>query len=351
MSSDVYFSSLQGHSRDECFRVLLKHIDGMLSQFSKGSFVGIKMTVGDRKNTGYIKPGLVKVLVENLKRRGAKPFVFDTNVIYKGQRQNAVDHMNLAYQKGFTPDKLGCPFIIADSVFGTDSRTVTVDYKNIKELRVPSLVRVLEDLIVLSHITGHIMSGYAASIKNVGMGMASRAGKQVQHSSMKPLINAANCTLCGCCIENCPVSAISEMRGKAYIHSERCIGCGECIACCKFDAVHIHWHEDESIFAERMVEYASGILSHIKRKVFMNFAFDITEECDCISGNDPKIAEDAGIFASTDILAADKAAFDLLTKNTDIFSRDGKIRTHTHQFEYAVTTGLGQKDYNLIEVI
>ncbi|RJQ47859.1 MAG: DUF362 domain-containing protein [Nitrospiraceae bacterium] len=351
MSTDVYFSSIQERSRTDCFRTLLKHIDGMLSQFKKGSFVGIKMTVGDKKNTGYIKPDLVKILVENLKRRGAKPFVFDTNVIYKGQRQNAVDHLNLAYKKGFTPDRLGCPFIIADSVFGTDSTIVKVDYKNIKELRVPSLVRVLEDLIVLSHITGHIMSGYAASIKNVGMGMASRAGKQIQHSSMKPLIDAANCTLCGCCIENCPVSAISEMRGKAYINSERCIGCGECIACCKFDAVHIHWHEDESVFGERMVEYASGILSHIKRKVFMDFAFDITEECDCISGNDPKVAEDAGIFASTDILAADKAAFDMLTKSMDMFSRDGKIRIHAHQFEYAEKTGLGKLNYKLVEVI
>jgi len=350
MKPEVYFSSIRERSRSDCFRILLKSMEENLSQFQKGSFVGIKMTIGDKKTTGYIRPELVKILVENLKRRGAKPFVFDTNVIYKGQRQNAVDHLNLAYQKGFTNDKLGCPYIIADGVFGTDSRTVKVAYKNIGELRVPSLVHVLDDLIVLSHITGHIMSGYAASIKNVGMGMASRAGKQVQHSSMKPLINAANCTLCGCCIESCPVSAISEMRGAAYINSKVCIGCGECIACCKFDAVHIHWHEDESVFAERMVEYAHGILSRVRRKVFMNFAFDITEECDCIAGNDPRIAEDRGIFASDDILAADKAAFDVLTKKADIFSREGKITVHQHQFDYAGKIGLGRLDYRLTEI-
>jgi len=350
MKPDVYFSSIQGRSRSECFRELLNNMDGILSRFKKGSFVGIKMTVGDKRNTGHIKPELVKILVENLKRRGAKPFVFDTNVIYSGQRQNAVDHLNLAYRKGFTPDRLGCPYIIADSVFGTDSKTIKADFRNVKELRVPSLVTVLEDLVVLSHITGHIMSGYAASIKNVGMGMASRAGKQVQHSSMKPLINASKCTLCGCCIESCPVSAVSELSRKAFINSNICIGCGECIACCKFDAVQIHWHEDESIFAERMVEYASGILSRIERKVFMNFAFDVTEECDCISGSDPHIAEDAGILASADIVAADRAAFDMLTKKADIFSRDGKIRLHQRQFEYAAEIGLGSLDYRLIEV-
>ncbi|MBI5742081.1 MAG: DUF362 domain-containing protein [Nitrospirae bacterium] len=350
MKPEVYFSSIQGRSRSECFRELLNNMDGVLSRFKKGSFVGIKMTVGEKKNTGHIKPELVKILVENLKRRGARPFVFDTNVIYRGQRQNAVDHLNLAYQKGFTPDRLGCPYIIADSVFGTDSKTVKADFRHVKEIRVPSLVTVLEDLVVLSHITGHVMTGYAASIKNVGMGMASRAGKQVQHSSMKPVINASKCTLCGCCIESCPVSAVSELSRKAFINSNLCIGCGECIACCKFDAVQVHWHEDESIFAERMVEYASGILAHIRNKVFMDFALDITEECDCIAGSDPHIVEDAGILASTDIVAADKAAFDMLTKKTDIFSREGKIGVHQRQFEHAGEIGLGSTDYSLIEV-
>lgn len=334
----------------DCLKSLLSMIDTYLSQFKRDSFVGIKMTVGDKKNTGYIKPGIVRLLVENLRERGIRPFVFDTNVIYKGERQNAVDHLNLAYRKGFTPDNLGCPYIIADSVFGTDSKIIKVDFKNIKEIRVPSLVGVLEDLIVLTHITGHIMSGYAGSIKNVGMGMASRAGKQIQHSSLKPVINVENCTMCGCCIMMCPVSAISEASGKVFINLRVCIGCGECIPACKFDAVNINWHEDVDVFVERMAEYACGILSQVKRKVFINFAFDITEECDCISGDDPKIVEDTGIFASKDILALDKACFDMLVGNRDIFSKSGKIKAHLHQFKYAKEVGLGSLDYKLIEL-
>lgn len=351
MKPTVCFKKLdQGQNRRDCFRLLLNNLDDDLSRFKKGSFVGIKMTIGDRGSTGYIRPELVKVLVENLKRRGAKPFVFDTNVIYKGQRQNAVDHLNLAYSKGFTPEKLGCPYIIADSVFGTDSRTIKVDFKNVQELKVPSLITVLQDLIVLSHITGHIMSGYAGSIKNVAMGMASRAGKQMQHSSLKPVINTDKCTLCGCCIEHCPVSAISEVSGRAFINSHLCIGCGECIACCKFDAVTINWHEDPLVFAERMTEYAHGILSRIKNTMFFNFALDVTKECDCICGDDPRITEDAGIFASRDILAADRASFDMLTGRKDIFSRGGMIQTHVHQFAYAAAIGLGSPDYELIRL-
>jgi uncharacterized Fe-S center protein len=351
MKSVVYFSRLKkGQNRLECLKALLNMIEAYLSELGKGSFIGIKMTIGDEKNTSNIKPELVRILVENLKERGTKPFVFDTNVIYKGQRQNAVDHLNLAYRKGFTSEKLGCPYIIADSVFGTDSKIIRVNFKNVKEIRVPSLIGVLEDVVVLTHVTGHIMSGYAASIKNVAMGMASRAGKQIQHSSLKPVIKKEECTLCDCCIEICPVSAISEKEDSAYINSRLCIGCGECISACKFDAVRINWHEDVNVFVERMAEYACGILSQIRRKIFINFAFDITEECDCISGDDPRIVDDVGIFASKDILALDKACFDILTKGGDIFSKGGKIKAHLHQFKYAKEIGLGALGYKLIEL-
>ena len=354
MKSKVYFSTYKkGQRKRDCFSKLLKGIDDRISEFGEGSFVGIKMTVGDRGSTGYIKPAIVNILVEKLKRQGAKPFVFDTNVIYRGQRQNAVDHLNLAYEKGFTPDKLGCPYIIADSVFGTDSRAIKVDFNNIKEIKVPSLVKVLDNLIVLTHITGHLMSGFAGSIKNVAMGMASRAGKQIQHSSLKPVIDVEKCTLCGTCIETCPVSAISELSGKAFINSNLCIGCGECIAACKLDAVNINWKEDPAIFAERMAEYATGILSRVNRKLFINFAFDMTLECDCICGDDPRILDNTGIFASTDILAADKASYDYLiklTRRTDVFSRGGKIQAHKHQFSYANKVGLGNSSYELIEL-
>lgn len=351
MKRDVYFSGLTDEqSRSDCLQVLMQGIAPLMSEFREGAFVGIKMTVGDEGSTGYIKPELVRLLVEKLKGQGAKPFVFDTNVIYSGKRQNSVDHLNLAYSKGFTPENLGCPYIIAGGVFGTDSRSVKVDFNNIKEIKVPSLVSVMEDLIVVSHITGHIMSGFAGSVKNVAMGMASRAGKQIQHSSLQPVIKVDDCTFCGCCIETCPVSAISEASGRAYINPNLCIGCCECISACKVDAVNINWREDAHIFAERMAEYACGILSLIKRKLFINFALDITEECDCIAGDDDRIIEDAGIFASGDALALDKASYDVLTAAGDIFSRGGKLKSHLHEFKYAQEIGLGNLNYNLVEL-
>ena len=351
MNPDVYYSKLKkGRSLSDCFHLLINGIEGYISETRKGAVIGIKMTIGDEKSTGYLKPEIVRILVDTLREQGAKPFVFDTNVIYSGRRQNAVDHLNLAYDKGFTPSRLGCPFIIADGVFGTDSRSIKVDFNNVKEIKTPSMIKVLDDLIVLTHITGHIMTGFAGSVKNVAMGMASRAGKQIQHSSLKPVIDSGKCTLCGSCMEICPVSAIAEVSGTAFINSNLCVGCCECIPACQIGAVNINWYEDANIFVERMAEYAAGILSQIKRKIFINFAVDITKECDCIAGDDHRIVNDAGIFASEDIVAVDKVCFDMLKGERDIFSRGGKIKAHLHLFHYAREIRLGSLKYNLIDI-
>ena len=345
----VYFKSLMdSKDRQDCLAGVLDSLQSEWSEFKQGQIVGIKSTIGETKNRGYIKPELIKLVVDRLKNRGLKPFVFDTNVIYKGMRMNAVDHLNSAYEKGFVPECLGCPFIIADGVFGNDSRVIKINLKNLKEIRVPSLTSILDNLVVLSHITGHMLTGYAASIKNVGMGMASRAGKQIQHSSVKPRIIKNKCTLCGCCIDTCPAGAISKKKDKAYIDSSLCQGCGECISACKFDAIQINWQENNNIFMERITEYAWGILSRIKKRIFFNFAFDITKECDCLAGDDPKIIQDVGIFVSSDILAVDKACFDtLINQNSDIFAKYQKTHAHLHQFNYAQEIGLGSLDYEL----
>ena len=178
--------------------------------------------------------------------------------------------------------------------------------------------------------------------------MASRAGKQVQHSSLKPHVLKTSCTLCGRCINICPAGAISEKNGKAFIDSSVCLGCGECISACKFDSVSVNWQEDTNIFVERISEYSKEILARINKKIFINFAFDITKECDCLTGTDPKIVQDVGLFASEDILAVDKACFDFITKKEDVFSQQQKTQAHLHQFAYAQKIGLGSLDYELI---
>ncbi|MFQ5680870.1 MAG: DUF362 domain-containing protein, partial [Candidatus Omnitrophota bacterium] len=265
------------------------------------------------------------------------------------ERQNAVDHLNLVQSKGFGHSRAGAPYIIADGVFGRDGCELDIASSVLKKIKVPSFVGMLDSLVVLSHITGHILAGYAGAIKNVAMGMSCRPTKQVQHSSLRPHIIREKCALCRCCMEICPVKAIAQRGNTAEIDKALCLGCGECLCACKFDAVSVNWDEDEDIFARRMAETAQAILDKFKNKLFINFAWDISKECDCIStAKEEIIAADLGILASSDILALEKATVDLVRQTGKDFpggNRADKMLSAGHR------AGLGNLEYRLIEIV
>lgn len=351
MKSDVYFAKIESADTKQRLSALKKILEAVdhFSAYKKDEFVAVKITIGDSPCIYNLSPELIKPVVSEIKGRQAKPFLFDTCVIYKGQRQNAVDHLTLAQNKGFTQSKTGAPFIIADGLFGQDGREIVINASDIKKIKVPSFIGMVDNLVVLSHVTGHIVSGYAGAIKNVAMGMSSRSTKQIQHSSLKPSVIEKKCTACGCCIAVCPVNAISFKGEKAFIEQKLCLGCGECICACKFDAIYINWHEEAYVFCKRMAEVANSILPKFKNKFFLNFAFDITKECDCISTKDEKmISADLGILASEDILSLDKATVDLAHKNRKSDYLGDTKKVYEAMFEYAAKKGLGNPDYNLI---
>jgi uncharacterized Fe-S center protein len=353
MKSNVYFAKLEAADLKKRISALKKILQGCedLLEYRKNELVPVKVTIGEPACIYNVSPELAKTVIREIKTKQAKPFLFDTSVIYKGERQNAVDHLNLAQSKGFGPAEAGAPFIIADGLLGQDGNEYAIKAEHIEKIKVPAFVGMLDSLVVLSHVTGHIVSGYAAAIKNVAMGMACRPTKQVQHSSLKPSIIAKKCTACGCCIKICPVNAISFKDEKAFIEQKICLGCGECICACKFDAVYINWHGDKHIFCKRMVEVANFVLSKFKQKFYLNFAFNITKECDCISTKDDRmISGDLGIFASADIVSLDKATADMAYqhKKTD-FLKDAK-KIYAGMLDYAAKKGLGSLEYNLVDL-
>lgn len=353
MKSDVYFVKVESHNLPAKITALNKLFSaaGNLLGCKQDEIIPVKLTIGDSACVYNINPELSKVVVSYLKQKGAKPFIFDTCVIYKGKRQNAVDHLGLAQNKGFGYKEIGAHFIIADGLFGQDGKEFNTGSKYIHKIRVPSFVGMLESLIVLTHPTGHIVSGYAGAIKNVAMGMSCRATKQVQHSCLKPRSIEKKCTGCGCCVNICPESAITITNNKAYIDQSKCVGCGECLCACKFDAVFINWNEDAGIFCRRMVDVADFILKKFRRKFFINFAFDITKECDCISNKDEKmVSADIGILFSCDILSLDKATLDLALKNKKSSFLSSQQAVWEPMFEYAKDLGMGSLEYNLISL-
>ncbi|QAT16375.1 hypothetical protein BU251_00805 [Candidatus Velamenicoccus archaeovorus] len=375
MKSKVYLAPIAEDARHARQAALVKVLDALrpAMQYDEGAFVPIKLTIGDSACVHHMPPELVRLVVEVIRAQGARPFLFDTSVIYHGSRQNAVDHMGLAYKKGFHQAAVGAPFIVADGLLGHDGREYEINAAHIKKIRVPSFVGILENLVVLSHATGHVFSGYAGAIKNVAMGMSCRPTKQVQHSSLKPSIAEEKCTACGACIRSCPVNAIvfgpkrhrspglghppfaalagsrdGKRTERAIIDTKKCIGCGECLCACRFEAVLVNWDEEMDVFCSRMVEAAAGILSRFKKKVFITFAFGITQDCDCISTKDDKlISPDIGILASQDPLALDQATTDLMK---DAFGFLKQHQAYRGMFRYAQKTGLGSLEYELEKI-
>lgn len=357
MKSDVYFVKVTDNDIQKRRSSLLKLLQTLdpFSAYKKDEFIPVKLTIGDSQCIYNISPELVKLVISEIKKKKAKPFLLDTNVIYKGSRRNAIDHLTLVQNKGFAHSRVGAPFIIADGVFGQDGKEYELKSEYIKRIKIPSFVGALDSLIVLSHITCHILSGYAGALKNVAMGMSSRPTKQAQHSSLKPHVIEQKCTSCGCCIDICPAKAILFVnRGnadKAFIDQAKCIGCGECLCACKFDAIFINWNEDTHVFSKRMAEVAQFILSRFKNRFFINFAFDITKECDCISTKNEKlICKDIGILASKDIVSLEKATVDLINKDEDLILKEKSQDAYKTMLEYAHEKGLGNLEYNLINL-
>ena len=45
-----------------------------------------------------------------------------------------------------------------------------------------------------------------------------------------------DCIACGACVDECPVSAITEKDGKMVINADECLDCGACAGVCPVEA-------------------------------------------------------------------------------------------------------------------
>ena len=200
-------------------------------------YVAIKMHFGEPGNMAYLRPNWAKTVADLVKSQGGKPFLTDCNTLYIGGRKNALDHMDTAYANGFSPFSTGCHVIIADGLKGTDEAYVPVNGEYVKEAKIGRAVMDADVFISLTHFKGHEMAGFGGTLKNIGMGCGSRAGKMEQHCEGKPSVNTSACVGCGACRRICAHGAPIIENGKAHIDHDKCVGCGRCLAVCPKDAI------------------------------------------------------------------------------------------------------------------
>ena len=93
----------------------------------KDKFVAIKMHFGEKGNMSFLRPNYARAVVDTVKTLGGKPFLTDCNTMYPGSRKNALEHLECAWENGFTPYTVGCPVIIADGLKGLDETEAPVN--------------------------------------------------------------------------------------------------------------------------------------------------------------------------------------------------------------------------------
>ncbi len=368
MKSTVYFISLRTNPRESLVDKIGRLLEtaGFADIIKKKDLAAIKLHFGALGNTAFIRPVFIQKIVDCVKSLEGIPFLTDCNTLYTGSRSDTPSHIETAIKNGFAYSVVNAPVVIADGIRGGSFFDVTINQKRFETVYIGSDIIHSDVLVSVAHFKGHELTGFAGTLKNIGMGCASRKGKLAQHSSMSPKVKRKKCIGCGDCGHHCPSEAIFMNEKKALIDKNKCIGCGECIIICPTGAVQIQWNPSIPRFLENMVEYSMGVLKDKKDKAFfINFLTDISPACDCLNYNDTPIVRDIGILASTDPVAIDKASVDLVNSeqalpNTCMETNTGPGEDKfasiypevdwAYQFEYAESIGLGSTDYELVTI-
>ena len=366
--SAVYFADLRakptGNLVDKV-GLLLEAAD-LPGRIRKKALVAVKLHFGEAGNTAYVRPVFLRKIVDVIKQAGGSPFLTDANTLYVGSRSDSVGHLTTAIRNGFNYAVVDAPLIIADGLRGGMEKAVRVNLKRFKRVYIGAEIARADGIVSVAHFKGHELSGFGGTIKNVGMGCASRKGKLAQHSTVSPKVSKKKCEGCGDCVAYCAQKAISLADEKAEINSKKCVGCGECILICPNQAIQIRWDQAITVFLENMVEYTAGVLKGKKETAtFLNFITQVSPACDCYPHNDAPIVADIGIVASTDPVAIDQASVDLVNNAEGLRNscleknfKPGQDKFRAIylkvdweiQLDYGEEIGLGRRAYDLVKI-
>ena len=365
--SKVYFANFRATPRENIQQKLVRLMKtaGMDTIDFERKYVAIKIHFGEPGNLAYLRPNYAKTVADLVRSLGGKPFLTDANTLYVGGRKNALDHIDSAYENGFSPFSTGCHVIIADGLKGTDEVLVPVEGATyVKEAKIGRAVMDADVVISLNHFKGHEAAGFGGALKNLGMGCGSRAGKMEMHSAGKPFVKERKCVGCGMCLKVCAHDAITIEDNKASINHDKCVGCGRCIGICKMDAVRPAEDEANDIMNCKIAEYAKAVVDG-RPQFHISLVMDVSPYCDCHGENDAPIVPDVGMFVSFDPVALDVACADAVNKQPVCHdSVLGEVE-HVHHdhftdifpetnwkscIEHAKKLGLGSDEYELIQI-
>ena len=373
--AQVYFSDFRTKAFGDSMPTKLKKLikaAGIGEIDLDGKFAAIKLHFGELGNISYLRPNYARAVVDVVKEFGGKPFLTDCNTLYPGSRKNALEHLECAWENGFTALTAGCPILIGDGLKGTDDVEVPVPGgEYIDKALIGRAIMDADVFISLTHFKGHEMTGFGGTIKNIGMGCGSRAGKMHQHNNGQATIHEDRCRGCRICQRECANDALvfDAASRKMHVDLGKCVGCGRCLGSCNFDAIEFVNGNAVEILNYRMAEYTKAVVTG-RPQFHISLVVDVSPNCDCHGENDAPILPNIGMFASFDPLALDQACADACLAATplpnsqlsDNLLKPQFIDHHDHFvnstpesewrscLSHAEKIGLGTREYDLIRM-
>ncbi len=365
--SKVYFTSMRSHGGESLLAKLkrLMKAAGFEQIDFEGKFAAIKIHFGEPGNLAYLRPNYAKVVCDYIKELGGKPFLTDSNTLYVGGRKNALDHLDSAYTNGYNPFQTGVHVIIADGLKGTDEVYVPVEGgEYVKEAKIGRALMDADIVISLTHFKGHEEAGFGGTLKNIGMGGGSRAGKMEMHSAGKPKVREKKCIGCGLCTKYCAHNGVSVIDKKAVVDLDKCVGCGRCIGVCPKDAMMAPFDETGEKMNCKIAEYTKAIIDG-RPNFHISLVIDVSPFCDCHAENDVAIVPDIGMFASFDPVALDMACAEAVINapvnkgslldevehiHGDHFANVSPNTNWRTQLAHGEKIGIGTREYELVTI-
>ena len=369
---------------------------GIEERVKNNEKVVIKTHFGALENTRYLRPSYIRFLCDFIKELGGIPSVAEScgwgipgaKGEYGG-RANEQEYLEVALKHGYTDKTMDAHIIMLDGPDGIDYEIQKIEGKRFNDVLVAGRLREFDYMILATHFKGHYGAGFGGAIKNLGIGCVSKGGKVQAHNGKKFEFNFDVCVPdCEECLKICPSKALTKNNNKELNYDKnKCRYCYMCKSVCENEVIDIGNATPEE-FILQTVDNAKGVVDFFgeDKIYYINYAIDITYQCDCCGGTDVPFVNDIGVLSSLDPVALDQACIDLVhlssvnpysilgevknipsegkydwfsylprfnpeTKEIDL-NREGKLSKRWElQLKAAKEIGLGNRNYNLIEII
>ncbi|MFX1520904.1 MAG: DUF362 domain-containing protein [Promethearchaeota archaeon] len=372
--AEVYFASATSYFPWQNMRISLERLFELLDVrewISKETFTrpGIRFLAGAAESTRYLRPILVRTMVDEFLKLRAIPIAIDSESLWKGgARYDAAGWSYKCRQHGFSMESLGTEIFLAEGYTGMDSKTFMNKKANkIRVLEVGATITYCQLLMMLTHVTGDPFVGFYGAIADMALGCTAKRGKMRVFEDFQPRVNMETCNMCGLCQRICEWDAI-KINETVSINPNKCVGCGKCIVKCPQLALEVS--PDQVVDLQtKIADAASFVIQAMDGKiVYYNFIIDVTPNPDIDPNSGIPFIPDLGILASRDAVAIDKATYDLVNRVPGV---PGSIAEQFNvlekgaekfkaiavcgadpmvQIKAAETLGLGTTNYKLIDV-